>query len=131
MATIRAATAADHGAIRALLVREGWRLRTEDPRRLASIVEAADRAVVADGEGAIVGFGRAVTDGVSNGYLSMVVVDSAHRRRGIGRAIVDALTGDDPRITWVLRAGREGSEAFWEAVGFRRSEVAMERVRTR
>lgn len=104
-------------------------MRTADPRRLGEIIERATRSLVVELDGDIVAFGRAVTDDVSNGYLSMVVVDARVRRRGIGRALVGSLTGDDPRMTWVLRAGREGSEPFWEAMGFRRSEVAMERTR--
>ena len=33
-------------------------------------------------------------------------------------------------ITWVLRAGR-GSRAFWERMGFKQSDTAMEIVRTK
>jgi hypothetical protein len=36
--------------------------------------------------------------------------------------------GDDPQITWVLRAGH-GSTEFWRKMGFTESEVAMERTR--
>ena len=128
---IRAATPADLPGIGALLEAEGWGERVQNRDRLALAVSTATRAVVAEIGGAIVGFGRCITDDVSNGYLSMLVVAPAHRLRGIGRRIVDALTGDDDRITWVLRAGHPGSDRFWDAIGFRRSEIAFERVRRR
>jgi len=126
---IRPATAADLEGIRDLLLAEGWGARVEDPQRLRRIVESATRAVVADEDGEVVGFGRCVTDDTSNGYLSMVVVDPGHRRRGMGRALVAAMTGDDPQITWLLQAGREGSDRFWEGLGFRRFATAYKRVR--
>lgn len=120
----------DLNAVRALLLGSGWRGRADDPERLGNIIAAATRALVAEIDGAVVGFGRAVTDGVSNGYISMLVVSPDHRRQGIGRALVGVLTGDDPRLTWVLRAGIPDSVPFWEAMGFRRSEIAFERPRS-
>jgi ribosomal protein S18 acetylase RimI-like enzyme len=76
----------------------------------------------------VVGFARALCDGVSNGYISMVAVAPERRGQGIGRELVRRLMGDDPAITWVLRAGR-GSTGFWQKMGFSASEIAMERNR--
>jgi len=76
----------------------------------------------------VIGFARALCDGVSSGYLSMVAVAEDRRGQGIGRELIGRLMGDDPLITWVLRAGR-GSEAFWRKMGFAASETAMERTR--
>ena len=59
---IRPATPADLEGIRDLLLAEGWGARVEDPQRLRRIVESATRAVVADEDGEVVGFGRCVTD---------------------------------------------------------------------
>jgi predicted N-acetyltransferase YhbS len=86
------------------------------------------RTIVAIDDARVVGFARALCDEVSNGYISMVAVAEERRGQGIGREMVRRLIKDDTGITWVLRAGR-GSEAFWEKVGFKASEVAMEKVR--
>ncbi|HEV2708058.1 MAG TPA: GNAT family N-acetyltransferase [Pyrinomonadaceae bacterium] len=125
----RSATPDDYEAIRLFLSEAGWERRVADAERFAEMMRHTNRTVVAlEGE-RVVGFARALCDEVSNGYISMVAVAEEMRGRGIGRELVRRLIGEDERITWVLRAGR-GSAEFWRRVGFRASEVAMERVRS-
>jgi len=125
-------TADDIDGLQEFLSKQGWAERVRDRSRFQAMLKHADRAVVALDDGVIVGFGRALCDGVSNGYISMVAVAAERRRQGIGRSIVERLMdGDvDGQITWVLRAGRESS-GFWVRLGFSPSSIAMERVRKR
>jgi len=127
---LREITADDYANLREFLARMGWADRVRDDVRFQAMIDGADRAVVAIDRGVIVGFARALCDGVSNGYISMVAVAPERRQQGIGRLLVEHLMSGDPdeRITWVLRAGRN-STTFWERLGFSKSAIAMERVR--
>ncbi|HEV2679811.1 MAG TPA: GNAT family N-acetyltransferase [Rhodanobacter sp.] len=113
-----------------LLAANGWRERVGNVQQLGSLVEASQVADVALIEGEVVGFVRAITDGQSNGYLSMLVVAPMHRRKGIGRQLVERAMGTNAQVTWVLRAGREGASEFFAKLGFEHSSLAMERLRT-
>ena len=114
---------------RLLLSEHGWGHRVANPDLFSLLVSKSQRAVVAVDGSKVIGFARAICDDLSNGYLSMVVVDSAHRRQGVGRALVRAVMGDNQRMTWVLRAGRAEEQPFFERLGFVPSRVAMERIR--
>jgi len=114
---------------RRLLYENGWEHRVADPDLFNQLVSKSQRAMVAVEGEKVIGFARAICDDLSNGYLSMVVVDDAYRRLGVGRALVRAVMGDNPRITWVLRAGRPEAVPFFERLGFVPSKVAMERGR--
>lgn len=120
---------AETQSVRQFLGEHGWGHRTGSTEHFALLIKNSQRTAVAVRGEQIIGFARGISDGLSNGYLSMVVVDDQHRREGIGRALVEHIMGDNPDITWVLRAGREGAEAFFASLGFETSVIAMERPR--
>jgi GNAT superfamily N-acetyltransferase len=118
----------DYETVRQFLAEIGWERRVGTPEQFRKMMENTDRTVVAWDESRVVGFARALCDEVTNGYISMVAVAADRRGQGIGRKLVEQLMGDDPKISWVLRA-KPGAEGFWENMGFKRSEIAMERER--
>ncbi|HEY3806938.1 MAG TPA: GNAT family N-acetyltransferase [Kofleriaceae bacterium] len=76
----------------------------------------------------LVGFARAISDGVTTGYVSSVMVDAAYRRRGIGRMLIAKLTGGRDGIKFVLHTRRD-SAAFYATLGFADAPDMMVRDR--
>ena len=93
---------------------------------MAGLIAASQRTAVVVEAQQIIGFARAITDGISNGYLSMVVVAEPFRRQGVGQVLIKHIVGEEESITWVLRAGREGAPEFFAKLGFVEATVAME-----
>ncbi|MGB6210645.1 GNAT family N-acetyltransferase [Pseudomonas mandelii] len=118
-------------SVRLFLEQNGWAHRLGSTERFAQLIASSQRTALAVKDAQIVGFARGITDSLSNGYLSMVVVSGQHRREGVGRALVEHVMGENTDITWVLRAGREGASEFFSRLGFEPSSIAMERPRSR
>jgi ribosomal protein S18 acetylase RimI-like enzyme len=98
------------------------------PAFLAAQIDGAGWLVHAYDATRLVGFARAISDGVSNAYVGSVMVDPAYRRRGIGRAMIERFMAGRPDIKFVLHTRTE-SAAFYTAIGFEPATGMMVRER--
>jgi len=95
--------------------------------RYLSLVPRTGRTVVAERDGALVGFansGEARGPDAEHGFpparalhlCSIYLIAAAHGS-GLGQSMLDAVLGDDPAQLWVLR-GNHRAIAFYERNGF-------------
>jgi ribosomal protein S18 acetylase RimI-like enzyme len=87
-----------------LFEQAGWHDRSRDTGRLAKLVSGSLFVVSAWHGDRLVGFARAISDGVSDAYVRDVAVLEDYRRRGIGRELLRRLVSGRDDISFVLDA---------------------------
>jgi len=152
---VRRATSADLpriGRLGALLIEEHHDFdsrrflaaRDRTPVDYASFIstqlEDPDVAVlVADDNGDVIGYAYAAVEGYDYmalrgpaGVLHDVIVDPEHRRRGVGRLLLDATLAylksrGAPRVVLSTAEQNEPAQRLFASVGFRRTMIEMTR----
>ena len=105
----------DPAQLQALFVAIGWGER--DHAWLVAIVEGS-RWVVTAWEGErLVGFTRALSDGIDNAYVSMVAVQPNDQGRGIGREMMHRLMAGRDHVKFVLHT-QPGAKGLYRGCGF-------------
>ncbi len=75
--------------------------------------------------GALVGVGRALADGVDCSYICDVVVLPSYQGRGVGKQIVARLVALSQGHNKIILYTVPGKEAFYKKFGFKRMCTAM------
>ena len=103
----------------------GWTAYTDHPDRLERGLTRSLAVYTAwEGE-ALVGLLRAVGDGQTILYLQDLLVRSSHRRRGIGRRLLERMTADYPQVrqkVLLTDAADRRAMDFYRACGWRGAE---------
>ena len=102
-----------------------WRSRADVERQVAGAWRVVGCYHPTDG---MVGFARAISDGVALAYLADVFVLPAHRGRGLGARLLGAMIDDGPGATfrWLLHT--DDAHDLYRRFGFRAPDrTAMER----
>lgn len=102
----------------------GWSGEEEAMGFLGKMFKGSFAVCSAWCDGRAVGFARALSDGVSDGYIQDVIVDPGFRKQGIGGALVKGLVDELHRngVVWVGLVGVPGTEKFYRELGFTAQE---------
>jgi GNAT superfamily N-acetyltransferase len=118
----------DYEAVARLFEAVGWGERAADRARLEALVRASLWVVSAWEGGELVGFGRAISDGLTTAYVTDVCVRPDRQRRGIGTGVVEALLRGRDEIQFVLRAEPQ-YQPLYRKLGFEPARTMLRRRR--
>lgn len=95
-----------------------WRTRSDFERQLVSSWRAVGAYAVGAGPARMVGFARAVSDGVAFAYLADVYVLAEARGHGLGEGLVRLMIEDGPgaHFRWMLHT--RDAHGLYERFGF-------------
>jgi hypothetical protein len=111
-----------------LFERAGWHDRTRDLGQLARLVSGSTHVVSAWRGDRLVGFARAISDGVSNAYISTVAVLESEPQKEILHELIHRLMEGRDDITFVLQAV-PALMSFYEEEGFEPAKDMVRRPR--
>ena len=103
----------------------GWTKHTNEIIR--QVFETSNVIVLVTVNGKIIGFGRAMTDGVFNAAVYDVVVHQDFQRQGIAKKIMEFLLDKLSNVSCVHLISTTDNEAFYRKLGLKMLKTGMAR----
>ena len=100
-------------------------LGEKPPAALATVFGNSMFRCFVRADGALVGAGRALADGLDCAYIADVAVHPDHQGRGLGRAIIRRLVDLAEGHRKIILYANPGTEGFYTRLGFLRMNTAM------
>ncbi|MGG7058253.1 GNAT family N-acetyltransferase [Clostridium tertium] len=72
----------------------------------------------------LIGFGRAISDGVRQSAIYDIATLPEYQGKGIGKLIIENIIKNTPTCNFILYAS-PGKEGFYESLGFRKLKTGM------
>jgi ribosomal protein S18 acetylase RimI-like enzyme len=94
---------------------------------IEQIFDSSNVIAIVKWEGRILGFGRALSDGVFNAAIYDIVVHREYQNQGIARRIMTHLLKRLEGVSCVHLMSTSGNENFYEKCGFRKVKTGMAR----
>ena len=104
-----------------------WRTRDLVERQLDTAWRVVGVYETATGD--MIGFARAISDGVGFAYLADVIVDPSERGNGVGKALVQTMIDEGPGALFRWTLFTKDAHSLYERFGFDApDDTAMVRV---
>lgn len=103
----------------------GW--IKHSPDIIKKVFEASTHVTIVTNNNQVVGFGRAISDGVFNAAKYDVVVHSDYQSMGIGKLIIEDLLHNLRDVSCVHPISTTGNEAFYRRLGLKKVKTSMAR----
>lgn len=84
--------------------------------------------VFAFDEGKLIGFGRAISDGVRQSAIYDVAIEPDYQGQKLGQTIMDKIMAKTPNCSFILYAAI-GKEGFYKKLGFLKMTTGMARFK--
>jgi ribosomal protein S18 acetylase RimI-like enzyme len=103
----------------------GWTKHTNEI--IKQVFEASNVIALATVNNRIIGFGRAISDGVFNAAIYDVVVHRDFQKQGIAKKIMEFLLDQLSHVSCVHLISTTGNEEFYRKLGLKRVKTGMAR----
>lgn len=103
----------------------GWPTPPSPARRLNVLRSAHEVVVARDGDGRMVGFITAITDGMFAAYIPLLEVLPNHQRQGIGRRLLETMTARLASCYMIDLVCDDDVAGFYERCGSTRVGAAV------
>ncbi|SMQ80889.1 Acetyltransferase (GNAT) domain-containing protein [Bacillus sp. OV166] len=103
----------------------GWTKHTKEI--IKQVFEASNVIALVTVNGRIIGFGRAMTDGVFNAAIYDVIVHTEFQKQGIARQIMEYLLDKLSNVSCVHLISTSGNQDFYKKLGLKRIKTGMAR----
>lgn len=98
-----------------------WKETGKSGAEIPAMIKGSFCFLAAFHEEKLIGMGRVISDGISDGYIQDVVVNKEYRNQGIGKELVRRLTEycSEKKLAWIALWAEPGTAEFYESIGFR------------
>lgn len=103
----------------------GWTKHTTEI--IKKVFEASQVIAIVTSNERVIGFGRAMTDGVFNAAIYDVVVHEEYQRQGVAKKIMEHLLDELRNVSCIHLIATTGNEEFYRKFGLKKVRTGMAR----